>query len=341
MQPKNREKMPDVREPKPTWSSVSPDARRAISAVLGVEITGGEVVFGGFSSSATFTLTLADGSRAFVKGGHGEQSTFINDAVRREALVYRELPQIAAFSPKIFGTAETADWFFLVMEDLSDAAKAPPWTPATWSAAIARLAEFHNMRIAPPSWTDDVAKVMAEDAWKKVATDASCKADLCALFANSVDAARWFDEALPKLIVADAEFPPRHAGSSILHLDMRSDNILFKKFGGEAVFLDWNWLHTGSGVIDMVYFATSIFEEGGPHPDLSMQRYQAAAKASFSDRDVAVCAANVAGYFALRAHLSPVADAPRLRWAQRLKLFASLDWASRLLGLPPPPPSRV
>lgn len=138
------EMMPDILEPKPGWADVPAGARAALRDLLGSEVATAAVVYGGYSCSATFLLTLADGRRVFVKGAHSGQPMFVQQALAREALVHQDLPGVSRFAPKILGQIKTTDWQFLAMEDLSAGSKAPPWDDEKWVAALTRLAEFHN-----------------------------------------------------------------------------------------------------------------------------------------------------------------------------------------------------
>ncbi|HEY3235528.1 MAG TPA: hypothetical protein VGJ84_12495, partial [Polyangiaceae bacterium] len=47
-------------------------------------------------------------------------------------------------------------------------------------------------------------------------------------------------------------------------------------------------------------------------------------------------AAIVSGFFAARAGLPMIPDAPRVRWIQLEQLRIALPWVARVLGLPPP-----
>ena len=61
------------------------------------------------------------------------------------------------------------------------------------------------------------------------------------MLGSADDAEAWLDEALPKLTLCEQAFPPKAEMPVLLHLDVRSDNILFRQPTGDAVFLDWNW----------------------------------------------------------------------------------------------------
>ena len=66
----------------------------------------------------------------------------------------------------------------------------------------------------------------------------------------------------------------------------------------------------------------SLAYEGGPEPEQILP-------------DAPEVAAWVSGFFAARAGLPQIPDAPRVRWVQRRQLATALPWAVRALGLPP------
>ena len=68
--------MKSIREPKPDWQSVPKSVKDAIEGFFGSGIRSGEIVWGGYSPSATFLLTLANGRKIFCKGCHPGQTDF-------------------------------------------------------------------------------------------------------------------------------------------------------------------------------------------------------------------------------------------------------------------------
>ena len=126
-----------------------------------------------------------------------------------------------------------------------------------------------------------------------------------------------------------------------MHFDVRSDNILFRRDSGQAVFLDWNWLHVGSALIDVAFFAVGVAEGCGPLPQDIVAEYEVHAGTEFSDDEVTTCAVGVARDSSRRARIARNAACPRLRWVQRLQLFPALEWAQERLGLPAIPQVRI
>ena len=106
-----------------------------------------------------------------------------------------------------------------------------------------------------------------------------------------------------------------------MHLDVRSDNLCFVPRG--AVLVDWNCACLANGDLDIGFWLPSLQAEGGPAPEAVVGRRPE-------------LAALVSGYFAWRAGLPDIPEAPRVRLVQKQQLGPALAWAVRALGLPDP-----
>jgi aminoglycoside phosphotransferase (APT) family kinase protein len=131
--------------------------------------------------------------------------------------------------------------------------------------------------------------------------------------------ARWLDGALPLLIRHEEQCSTD--GESLTHWDLRSDNICVTETG--AIFVDWNCACVSNPRLDLGFWLPSLAYEGGPAPERILP-------------DAPGIAAWVSGFFAARAGLPGINDAPRVRLVQRQQLATALPWVARALDLPPP-----
>lgn len=90
-----------------------------------------------------------------------------------------------------------------------------------------------------------------------------------------------------------------------------------------ALFVDWNHACLSNPQLDLGFWLPSLAYEGGPAPEHILP-------------DAPDIAAWVSGFFAARAGLPGIPDAPQVRLVQRQQLATALPWAARALGLPPP-----
>jgi Ser/Thr protein kinase RdoA (MazF antagonist) len=198
---------------------------------------------------------------------------------------------------------------------LSEAEWPPPWTQPMVERVLATMDQV--AATAPPPWVPPLESLGRELAgWHRVADrpDEFLGLRLCSR--------EWLDSALPSLV--GAEGAANLAGDSLMHVDVRSDNICFA--GDRTILVDWNSACVGNPVVDVAFWLPSLALEGGPLPSEIL-------------RDQPEIAAMVAGFFACRAGLPPIPTAPRVRQIQLAQLRAALPWAAEVLGLPPPEPS--
>ena len=280
-----------------------------VERLLGVPVAGRRpVVGGGWSASVRGVAELADGRTFFAKLGDVPGTI---EAIRRECAIYPLLS--GPFVPRLVAADPSVP--VLVIEDLSGAAWPPPWTPELLAGLDRLFAELAATR-APARLPSLADRVRRAGAWDIVAADRE------PFLATGAASAEWLDRALPALLAAQAAAPT--AGDSLLHFDVRSDNLCFRE--GRALLVDWNHAIAGNPRWDRLLMAHTIQMEGGP----TVRELE-------PDPEPGILAWN-AGFFAARAGLPPPAAAPRVRGFQRAQLEIVLPWAAEVLGLPPPAP---
>jgi hypothetical protein len=184
---------------------------------------------GGWGVSFHAVAELADGRTVFVKAGTEE---ITSGFVRDEQRFYRSVR--GPFMPALVGM-DDVDPPLLVLEDLSRARWPPPSDEDSVAAVRATLGQIWTT--PPPDWlppvTDEVEWLLG---WAEIERDADpfLQVGLCSR--------QWIRQALPVLREA-AETAPI-AGTALLHLDVRSDNICLAE--GGAVLVDWNLAHVGN-----------------------------------------------------------------------------------------------
>jgi hypothetical protein len=244
------------------------------------------------------------GSTAFVKAGTEE---ITSEFLRNELRFYQAVQ--APFMPTLLGYDE-ADPPFLVLEDLSDWRWPPPWDDEAIDQVREALAELWST--PAPEW---VPPITEEREWL-LGGWATIEADPQPFLSLDLGSRGWLDDALAVLRRA-AESAPIE-GDSLLHLDVRSDNLCLSDRG--AVLVDWNLVHVGNPDLDLAAWAPSLLLEGCPSPEDLLPNAPGLAAA-------------LAGFFASRAGLPPPPTAPKVRQIQRAQLEVALPWACRELNL--------
>jgi hypothetical protein len=284
-----------------------------LERILNARIVSLERVDGrGYTQAGRHRAVLDDGRSVFVKSA---VDALTARWLRLEHVVYASVD--APFLPRFHGYDEREGFPLLVLEDLSHAHWPPPWRDGDVDAMRASLAAVAETS-APPGLTpigDWKSEWLA--CWRTVEEDP-------APFLSTGLASREWLDAHGAALEAAAARAPLEDGTSLLHLDVRSDNAALD--GRGAVLVDWNWASAGNALMDVVAWAPSLCRETGMRPE------------EVVDADgVGELAALLAGVWASVAGLPPPPTAaPGLRDAQRGALEICLPWACRLLGIPEP-----
>ncbi|MCI0437716.1 MAG: aminoglycoside phosphotransferase family protein [Chloroflexi bacterium] len=330
-------------EPKPNWRSIPPEIKAAVEDVLGRRVVSGRRIWGGYGPSATFRLGLEDGSAAFFKGASSVDSDFINATIRREMRVYAELPGIQPWAPRQLGAFEANDWQILLLEFVPDSKGAKPWNDSYIRATLEGLAALHNAFTGrlKRAWPPSVAESLLEHpdspgGWRSVLEDAEAMPRLAALAGPARDEAiEWLKSFAPVLSEVERRIAAPQGADTLLHMDVRSDNLLFRK-DGSMVLVDWPHVRRGTGVMDAATFLITVEAEGGPPPEKSLPWYEEALDSPVATDDLVSAVAFWAGFFASYAGLPDIPGLPRLRPWQRAQFVVALRWLARLLELPAP-----
>lgn len=274
-----------------------------MARIVGKDPVAWRPVSGGYTPAARWRVDLG-ASSVFVKAA---TTPLTAQMLRSEMRVYESVT--GPFLPLYYGADDDGRAPLIVIEDLSDARWPPPWDDRLVEAAVETLELVHScpapQGLAPPA--------AAAAGWRTVAEDPKPFLTL------GMASPEWLGKCLPDLLSAEAAC--RRDGRALTHFDVRSDNLCLA--GGGMKLVDWAEARAGDPSLDIGFWLPSLAYEGGPLPEKILP-------------DAPHVAAWVAGYFAARAGLADIADAPRVRSIQRAQLATALPWAVRALELPAP-----
>ncbi len=269
----------------------------------------------GYSPAKRLILDLDDGTSLFAKIGTNEMTA---DWLRNERRIYESLK--GAFMPRCLGWDDDGVNPILLLEDLSHAHWPPPWTATQvqlvhetlqemWQSTLTDLTLGGlNLGVELPKLAD-YSRILG--GWQQVAADPKPFLSL------GLASERWLAESLPTLLEIDEAAVV--AGDSLLHLDLRSDNMCLVE--ERVVLIDWNKVCIGNPDFDLGAWLPSLAAEGGPPPETLLP-------------DGGGVAAVISGYFAAQAGQPPIPDAPNVRTIQLVQLKTALPWATLALDLP-------
>lgn len=298
------------------WSSLPEQLRAAVAQGLAGAVVRSSGLRGGFSPGAAERLELADGRRYFLKAVGTAQNPDSVRFYRREIEVNHWLPR-GPWSPELRWSYADDDWVALAF-DYVDAPTPPiPWRDDDLDTVLAALREAHTALTPAPAAAPSVAHLFAEDfgAWRRWAAKG---------LPPGADA--WARRHLTELADLESGWVAAAAGDTLLHADLRHDNLLLR--GRQVSVVDWPWACRGAAWVDIAFFAQSVTLHGGPPPAEVLRRYGDPPDEAAL---VSVVAA-VAGYFVEHAARPAPAGLPHLRRAQQQQAAQCRRWLDSMLG---------
>jgi hypothetical protein len=305
--------------PRVPWDELPDQIRSWAADTLGSAVVSAASQSGGYSPGAACRLRLADGRRAFLKAVSAGANPESPDMHRRESVVAAALPA-AVPSPRFLGHYDDGQWVALLFADAGGRHPAEPWDLAELARVLDALARLHEQCTPSPVRTlPTVAEYHASSlsGWRDLAADRPDGLD------------DWSRRHVDRLAELESGWAAAAAGDTLLHNDVRADNMLITPHG--VVFVDWPHACTGAAWFDVLAFAPSVALQGGPDLDWLLARCPSAAGAD-PDALTAVTVA-VAGYFTRQATRPPPPGLPTVREFQAAQGRHARDWLRQRTGL--------
>ena len=305
------------------WSDVPERARTAVEDRLGSPVLSALSESAAFSPGVAARLRSEDGRRFFAKAAGPEPNPLTPAAHRREARVAAALPEDAPVPTFLFSHDEgERGWIVLVFEDVEGRNPAVPWRSGELNRtldALATLSELLTPSPLPPGLVGVVGdwEVICGGHWRKLAEERPVRIDA------------WSARRLDKLAGLEAEAPAAAKGDTLLHLDLRADNLLLTP-DDRVLVVDWPHARVGASWVDAAFFAPSVAMQDGPLPEEIVTYHPHDGQAD-PDALTAVVAA-VAGFFT-REGLQPAPPGlPTLRPFQASQGEVARNWLACRTG---------
>lgn len=295
------------------WSFLPPHIRDLVEQRCGSAVVEARSQGAGFTPGFASVLTCADGSRHFVKAASTKAQRMFAHSYREEARKLRGLPAAApAAALRWFHDGE--DWVVLGLEYVEARAPRRPWTQMDLDACVAMLEQVARDLSPVPAGLDlDPIAVEFADfpgCWEHVR------------------ATRPGLDHQEEAAALAARFAEVTVGDTVVHTDVRDDNILVRP-DGSALLCDWNWPAAGAPWLDTVFLMI------GPRGD-GLDVEAALASATLTRRlpaeHVDIVLATLAGYFMRQSDEPVPPTSPYLREAQWWQGEVVWDWLCERRG---------
>lgn len=298
------------------WSELPARVQEAVEDWLGSRVVAATTRPTGFSPGVAAQLQTADGRLAFAKAVCSEPNPHTPILHRREAQIVRALPAIAPV-PRLLWVYDEGEpgWIVLIFEYVPGWNPSLPWRKDELDMVLEALARLSQILTPSPLQADVVAMAGAVMdrgicSWKLLQQQRPDGLD------------DWSLRHLDKLVALDEAASRAVAGETLLHFDIRADNILLTP--EHVWFVDWPHACVGAAWVDLVGFAPSVTMQGGPRPELLLRRHPA-----YRDADphaITSVVAAMAGYFTHRALQPAPPGLPTVRAFQAAQGIVARRW---------------
>jgi len=307
------------------WAAVPESVRAAVERWAGNVIVSAISQRSGFSPGVAARLRLGDGRRLFVKAVGPKPNADAPDIHRREARIVSALPEHVAV-PRLRWVCDSPNegWVVLLFDEVEGEHPRLPWRLDELDRVLNGLNELAHALTPSP-----LRDARVPTAAARLATRICGWRYLLAWPSGDLDGLDvWSRHHLEQLADLEALAPAAVIGETLLHFDLRADNLLLAP---ERVwFFDWPHACIGAAWLDVVAFAPSVTMQGGPLPEEVITRYPAF-QAADADMVTASIAA-IAGYFTYQAAQPPPSGLPTLRAFQAAQAIVARDWLARRTG---------
>ena len=306
-----------------TWDQLPSHVRAAVEMRLGSPVDESQSHPGGFTPGLASTLRTADGRAVFVKAICAALNPDGPDIYRREAAVAAVLPP-GVPSPRLLWSYDDGDWVMLAFEHVRGR---PPVTSRPAELALVLESVNRLARALTPSpielprfvatWADDFS------CWQAMEHPAAPDG-LDSYGARTI-------ENIGLLAAYETRFAEVADGSTLLHGDLRADNMLLTDDG--VVVVDWPEACLGAAWIDLVLMLPSVaMNPSGPSAEHIVATHPLTSQLPRKDVDCVIAA--MAGFFVSRSLSPPPPGLPTVRAFQRAQGVASLTWLGERLTMP-------
>ncbi|MDQ3656680.1 MAG: aminoglycoside phosphotransferase family protein [Chloroflexota bacterium] len=305
------------------WEQLPEHIREEIEAWLGEPVVSATTMSGGFSPGLAARLVTASGRRVFAKAVSNQLNPMSPSLHRREIRVASRLPATAPAPRLLWSSAEEIgdEWAVLVFENIDGRPPTQPWVASELDQTIDALNALTADLTPSPIPAADIGGtetwgIFSRRCWSQVA------------YARPGSIDPWVYRHLDQLVAAEERVGEVIGGETLLHLDLRGDNMLLTDQG--VVIVDWPHARIGAPWIDAVFLAPSVSMEDGLEPEQLIARLDATRGAD--PEHVTLGIISIAGFFTHQGSQPPVEGLPGLRHFQEAQGAVARRWIARRTG---------
>jgi aminoglycoside phosphotransferase len=304
------------------WGDLPATVREVIESHFSGPIRRIEVQRGGFSPAFAGILTSSSGEEVFVKAAGPDLNPEVPAIYRREWGIASQLPEEVP-TPKPRWSEDDGRWVSLAFEAVRGGNPRLPWKRTDLNRVVRTLEKMTRVLTPAPiqarSFQERHSKVFR--GFRNLLDGR----DLSDAHRRLLDP--WIRSHLQSLAEIEAEWEEAALGSTLLHCDVRADNIVLRE--NQVFFVDWAGACVGPAWVELLAFLPSVSMQGGPTPWEIFDRCKLGREAPTNGARAMLTA--LTGYFVEQSLRPPPPGLPTLREFQRAQGQEAVRWLRRLM----------
>jgi aminoglycoside phosphotransferase (APT) family kinase protein len=292
--------------------------RAAIDGIAGAPVVDAVNLDGGFSPGPAARCTLSDGRVVFVKAAGTELNPVSPEMHRREGQILAGLHEDVP-APQLIGVFDDGDWVALVTEWIDGAMPVAPLGRDDVDRLLGLVERLSRVAGEPAMQSCSDAHPSLFGHWQQLLDHPIANLDA------------WSSRHLDRLAELEVGVADAISGDRLVHLDFRSDNVIFSTAGPEHdVVVDWPGASIGAAWVDLVGLLPALELDGGPTPEEVFEHHPVGRAADANS--VSAFVASIAGYFTRMSLLPPPPGLPTIRLFQAAQGRVARRWIAHRQG---------
>jgi aminoglycoside phosphotransferase len=314
---------PPARGSRVPWEALGQDVLAALEVEFGAPVAHAETQFEGFSPAVAAVVEFDNGTKAFVKAVNRQANPDSPGIYRTEVIIAEQLPS-ASWAPKLLWSYDDGEWVALAFEHVEGHTPAMPWRRVELDRVLLLLADL--ARDSTPTGVEAGALAARHGAafssWRDLVEHGH---------PDIGDLARvepWAATHVERLAVLEAGWEKAAEGSTLVHGDVRADNVLLTDDG--VMLVDWASAAVGASWVDLALFLPSVAMQGGPASGELFAIHPLGSTAPADGVTAVLCA--FTGYLLCRSLQPAPPGLPTVRAFQRGQGLMAAAWLRERTG---------
>ncbi|MFE9847717.1 phosphotransferase [Streptomyces sp. NPDC005576] len=234
------------------WEDLPREVRDAVEARVGPPVVDFVYPAGGFTEGLAARVRSADGGEVFLKAS--PLGARMASHYRAEAAVGKSLP--TAVAPLLLWSMEAGDWIVNAFEPVQG--REPDLRPGS--------ADLDGVLDAVGLMEKELTPCPFPGAGPVGATLSTLAGHWVRLAADPAGPRQDMWIASRRSLLEELDAPDRlvklSAGDTLVHCDLRADNMLTESGTGRTRILDWSWGARGAAWVDAAFFVPQLIIAG-------------------------------------------------------------------------------